>query len=79
MSLSDEGLRFCTSPFEVNISQDSEFTPVSDEDFEKIQPEAVFDKVLFEKLKDLQKQVGKKMGLPPYVIFQETSLEGHGL
>ena len=30
---------------------------------------------MYAKLKELQKEVAKDMGLPPYVIFQETSLE----
>jgi len=35
----------------------------------------VYDKELYSKLKELQKEVAKDMGLPPYVIFQQTSLE----
>ncbi len=33
------------------------------------------DEVLFSMLKDLRKQVAKKHDLPPYVIFQDPSLE----
>ena len=57
------------------IALDKEFEGVSDSDFDKIQLEAVFDKDLYIKLKELQKEVAKEMGLPPYVIFQQTSLE----
>jgi ATP-dependent DNA helicase RecQ len=35
----------------------------------------VIDKVLFNMLKDLLKSIAKKENLPPYVIFQEISLE----
>ncbi|PCH51044.1 MAG: ATP-dependent DNA helicase RecQ [Flavobacteriaceae bacterium] len=33
------------------------------------------DKILIKLLKDLQKSVAKKNGVPPYAVFQETSLE----
>jgi ATP-dependent DNA helicase RecQ len=35
----------------------------------------VLDKQVLNMLKDLTKKVGKELNLPPYVIFQETSLE----
>ena len=35
----------------------------------------MYDEALFAMLKDLTKKVGKQHNLPPYVIFQEPSLE----
>ncbi len=35
----------------------------------------VLDPTMLNMLKDLQRKVGKELNLPPYVIFQETSLE----
>jgi ATP-dependent DNA helicase RecQ len=75
LSISDEGLAYIAKPTKVAIAQDKEFDAISDDIFEKIQLEAVFDKELFDQLKELQKKVAKDMGLPPYVIFQEPSLE----
>ncbi len=40
---------------------------------------AVADEVLMKLLKDLQKSVAKKNGVPPYVVFQEPSLEDMAL
>ena len=37
------------------------------------------DEVLIKLLKDLQKSVAKKNGVPPYAVFQETSLEDMAL
>jgi ATP-dependent DNA helicase RecQ len=37
------------------------------------------DDVLLKMLKDLQKSVAKKNGVPPYAVFQETSLEDMAL
>ena len=75
LSLSDEGYAYIENPNPVELAQDHEYEAINDEDFEKAQLEAVYDKELFTKLKDLQKSVAREMGLPPYVIFQETSLE----
>ncbi len=75
LSISEEGLAYLAKPTKVAISLDREFEGVSDSDFDKIQLEAVFDKELYAELKELQKEVAKDMGLPPYVIFQQTSLE----
>ena len=36
---------------------------------------ASLDPQLFKMLKDLRKQISKKLGLPPFVIFQDPSLE----
>ncbi|MBR9860504.1 DNA helicase RecQ [bacterium] len=75
LSISPEGLRYLANPTPVHIAQDREFEAVSDEDFDKVQNEAVYDEELYAQLKQLQKDVAREMGLPPYVIFQETSLE----
>jgi ATP-dependent DNA helicase RecQ len=75
LSISDEGLAFLDKPEKVMLAQDKEFDAVNEADFEKIKVEAIYDKVLLGKLKELQKEVAKDMGLPPYVIFQQLSLE----
>ena len=54
---------------------DTEFEKVSDEEFENPELEDMYDEELYNKLKELQRQVAREKGLPPYVIFQETSLE----
>jgi ATP-dependent DNA helicase RecQ len=68
-------MRYLANPYDVEIAQDREFEAVNDEDFDKIQTEAIFDQELYMQLKQVQKNVARDMGLPPYVIFQETSLE----
>ena len=75
LSISREGESYLASPTPVHIALDKEYDAISDSDFESIQIEAVYDKELYAKLKELQKEVAKDMGLPPYVIFQEPSLE----
>lgn len=75
LSISELGIEYISKPYKVEIAQDREFDAVNDADFERIQLEAVYNENLFAQLKDLQKEVAKEMGLPPYVIFQQPSLE----
>ncbi len=75
LSISEKGKEFIAKPQKVEVAQDREFNAVNDEDFEKIKVEAVYDEKLLVQLKDLVKKVAKEMELPPYVIFQQISLE----
>lgn len=75
LSISELGEAYISDPYKVEVAQDREFDAVNDADFEKIKVEAIYDKKLFAILKELQKEVAKDMGLPPYVIFQQLSLE----
>ena len=64
------------------INHPTSFTIVKDNDFEEEQDEALMhggaaavDPTLYSMLKDLRKKISKKLSLPPYVIFQDPSLE----
>src|SRR5688572_32474122 len=54
---------------------DSSFEKVNEDDFDTAQMENIFDENLFGLLEELCKKVAKQKNLPPYVIFQEPSLE----
>lgn len=75
--LSDLGREFIKSPKTLTFTQAHEYPEVTEEDV----PEnshgkgQAFDKPLFELLKELRKKEADKHDLPPYVIFQEESLE----
>lgn len=75
LSLTELGERFIKKPVKIEMPVDTEFENVSDEDFENVQLESEYDEELFIKLKELQREVAARKNLPPYVIFQETSLE----
>jgi ATP-dependent DNA helicase RecQ len=75
LSISEKGEEYIQNPYKVEIAQDQEFEAVNDEDFENTQLEAVYDEKLFAQLKEMVKIVAKEKGLPPYVIFQQPSLE----
>ena len=66
------------------LKKPTSFKIVEDRDFEEVENEeipmrgggtVVVDPALFSMLKDLRKKVSKKHNLPPYVIFQDPSLE----
>ena len=72
LKITEEGKRFMRKPVEFWISKDNEF----DEYEEPVVGEsAVLDETLFSMLKSLRKSIAEKKGVPPYVIFQDPSLE----
>jgi ATP-dependent DNA helicase RecQ len=75
LSINDQGSDFIKKPFFMDMAVDVEFDHVNDEDFDSFRLESVCDEILFLGLKDLRKQVAHKLGLPPYVVFQDPSLE----
>jgi ATP-dependent DNA helicase RecQ len=75
LNISKKGERFLTDPTDMMMPVDTVYDKVSDHDFEHVQLEAIHDEELFAMLKELQRKVGKEKGLPPYVIFQESTLE----
>jgi len=76
--MTDKGRSFLKNPYDVTLSRDHEYKTngVEEEESEKtsVKMEAA-DEALFELLKGLRKKVAKEKGLPPYVIFQDPSLE----
>lgn len=75
ISLTPEGLNAIKSPKTYAMAMDTEFQFVSDEDFENAVMDSIADEVLMRDLKDLRKKVSKQVGLPPYVIFGDPSLD----
>jgi ATP-dependent DNA helicase RecQ len=54
---------------------DRKFERHTDMEEDDSQVEAVYDEVLYSILKDLCKKVAKAKNLPPYIVFQEPSLQ----
>jgi len=75
LSISDAGRNYINTPSPVQMSIDRVFDKVSEDDADIAQIESICDEVLFRMLKDLTKKVAKQKNLPPYVIFQEPTLE----
>ncbi len=75
LSVNERGEAFIKKPTKIEVALDQKFEKVTDEDEKDVEVENVYDEVLFALLKELTKTVGKQQNLPPYVIFQEPSLE----
>lgn len=75
--LTDKGRKYLEDPYPVELTKDHEFTTDGEEEeFETpVINTKAYDKVLFDMLKVLRKTVARDKGLPPYVIFQDPSLE----
>lgn len=77
--LTDKGHAFLKKPTSIKFTRDHDYnnTDRDDDDFALGGKggSSAADEVLFSLLKDLVKKTAKAKGLPPYVIFQETSLE----
>ncbi len=75
LSVTELGNQAIAKPKKFEMAMDTEYEFVSDEDFENAQLESVADEVLMRDLKDIRKKMSKQIGLPPYVIFQDPSLD----
>lgn len=76
LKLSDTGRKFLKKPYPVTLVKDKDFESIIEK--EDKEPKIVanaYDENLFELLKKLRKDVARKKNLPPYVIFQDPSLE----
>ena len=81
LNITSKGRDFLDSPQSFNMTEDHVY---SDEDDTKIITKSksgngVADANLLAMLKDLRKSSAKKLGVPPFVIFQDPSLEDMAL
>jgi ATP-dependent DNA helicase RecQ len=78
LRMSEKGKKFLVKPHPVELAKDHDFTTeIGDEEGSErvIVNTKSYDVKLFELLKALRKQIAKSKDLPPYVIFQDPSLE----
>ncbi len=73
--LTAEGKKYLQHPKPFKIVEDNDFTEHEEEVVVKSGAACAVDPELYSILKDLRKKVAKKYSLPPYVIFQDPSLE----
>ena len=77
LSINEAGRKYIQKPYSVMMTADHEYAEGDDDD--TTTPPAgrggVADEELFSMLKDLRKQVARQKDLPPFVIFQDPSLE----
>ncbi|MGE4309323.1 DNA helicase RecQ [Bacteroides sp.] len=75
LKVTDEGHKFLKHPKSFKITEDNDFEEVEDEAPTRGGGSCAVDPALYSMLKDLRKKLSKKLNVPPYVIFQDPSLE----
>jgi ATP-dependent DNA helicase RecQ len=76
LKLTDKGKAFLKKPHSIQIVEDNDYSNTeSDDDEEFGGGGAAADAVLFAQLKDLRKKIAKQKNVPPFVVFQDPSLE----
>jgi ATP-dependent DNA helicase RecQ len=79
IKMTPEGDQFLKHPQEIQMTKDHDYdSDGDDDDFINsggMQKGSGTDKMLFTLLKDLTKEIARKEKLPPFVIFQDPSLE----
>ncbi|MDR3137389.1 MAG: DNA helicase RecQ [Tannerellaceae bacterium] len=75
LRITDSGRSFLANPQSFKVTEDNEFG--NDADDAQLQNEGggAADPVLYSMMKDLRKRISKRMDIPPFVIFQDPSLE----
>lgn len=75
LKVTKKGKNFLAHPTSFKIVEDNEFNDDEEEIIMKSGASCAVDPELYNILKDLRKKIAKKYELPPYVIFQDPSLE----
>lgn len=75
LKLIKKSAEFLKKPYPVKVSINHNFDDDASDAVVETGGKAVLDPNLYKMLKDLQQKTGKQHNLPPYVIFQEFSLE----
>ena len=75
LKITQGGRDFLQNPVSFKVIEDNDFDDAEEEITMRGGAACAVDPGLYSMLKDLRKKVSKKMNLPPYVIFQDPSLE----
>ncbi len=81
IKLTPKGREFIENPASFMMTEDHTYTSENDSSIivNAKSAAAAADAKLVVMLKDLRKQVGKKMGVPPFAVFQDPSIDDMGL
>jgi ATP-dependent DNA helicase RecQ len=75
LKLTPEGMKFLENPTSFMLAEDHDYADTTDEENAFGARTAAVDEELFSILKDLRKKLSKQKDVPPFVIFQDPSLE----
>jgi len=76
LKMTRKGYDFLENPFDFLLVRNHDYDAIEEEEANAAAAQAsgAGDPELFSMLKDLRKQISKKLNLPPFVIFQDPSL-----
>ena len=75
LKLTQKGMEFLEKPTSFMLAEDHDYADTTDEENAFGARTAAVDEELFSILKDLRKKISKHKDVPPFVIFQDPSLE----
>jgi ATP-dependent DNA helicase RecQ len=75
LKLTTKGLEFLENPTSFMLAEDHDYADTTDEENAFGARTAAVDDELFSILRDLRKKLSKQKDVPPFVIFQDPSLE----
>ena len=75
LKITPKGKDFMKNPVSFKITEDNEFEGEEEETPVRGGAACAVDPVLYSMMKDLRKKVSKRLGVPPFVVFQDPSLE----
>jgi ATP-dependent DNA helicase RecQ len=77
LKITEKGKAFLNKPYEIILSENKDYSNNESEDVLLSGPVGgtSLDDILLGLLKELRKEKARKLGLPPFVIFQDPSLE----
>ncbi|WP_396210981.1 RecQ family ATP-dependent DNA helicase [Flavobacterium sp.] len=80
IKISEKGLAFIKKPTSFMMSEDHEYNESEDDAIvTAAKSSGTADEALMTMLRDLRKKEAKKLGVPPFVVFQDPSLEDMAL
>jgi len=80
VKITSKGLDFIENPFSFMMSEDHEYNESEDDAIVTASKSTgTADETLMAMLKELRKKEAKKLGVPPFVVFQDPSLEDMAL
>ena len=78
LKLTEKGAEFLKNPEEFLIAEDVDFKKLIDEtpaENNNIATTGAFDETLLKQLKEIRKKIAKQHNIPPFAVFQDSSLE----
>jgi ATP-dependent DNA helicase RecQ len=75
LKVTQKGMEFIEKPDSFMLAEDHDYADTTDEENAFGAKTAAVDEELFSVLKDLRKKISKQKDVPPFVIFQDPSLE----